>query len=67
MDIAAILFLIFGWINDVTGLKITALVISSALMILLILQKTYGTLDNAAARIVEHIIIVSLAIISMVI
>lgn len=40
---------------------------SSILMILLIIQKTYGQLDNAGARIVEHIIIVSLAIISMVI
>lgn len=67
MDIAAILFLVFGWINDITGLKIAALIMSSILMILLIIQKTYGQLDNAEARIVEHIIIVSLAIISMVI
>lgn len=67
MDIAAILFLVFGWIFGVTGLKVASLVMSSIFFVIMFLLCIFmsGKFSHPSARVVEFAVIVALSIISL--
>lgn len=66
MDIAAIIFLIFGWVFGITALKVTALAMSSVFSVLIFLAMVKGAkLDHYTARFTEQMIILALSIVSI--
>lgn len=71
MDIIAIIFLVFGWIFDVTGLKITALAMSAFFFGLIVICALFGNrYENKKSQTGNSIVwgsILALSIVSLVI